>query len=324
MHSDVLPLLANGEWRSGQDLADTLGVSRTAVWKQVQQLQRLALRVESARGRGYRIVGGVDLLNPEAVNAALTAPARALLEELLILPQLDSTNAEAMRRIAAGTAGRLVCTAEQQSAGRGRRGRDWVSPFASNLYISAVAGFAGGAAALEGLSLAVGVAVAEALAEAGAPELQLKWPNDLVHNGSKLGGILLEMAGDAAGPCQVVVGVGINVAMPQAAADAIDQRWTDLRTLGGGRTAPRSQLLATVLNHLLPALQSFDAQGFAPWRERWQARDAFANRAVLVTLGEQPLAGTARGVDERGALQLETTTGLRSVYAGEVSLRAAS
>ena len=121
---------------------------------------------------------------------------------------MDSTNAEPMRQAEAGGAPGLVCTAEQQTAGRGRRGRQWVSPFASNLYLSLVWEFSQGAAALEGLSLAVGVAVARALAACDVPAVQLKWPNDVLHDGAKLGGILLEMTGDAAGACQVVVGVG--------------------------------------------------------------------------------------------------------------------
>lgn len=151
-----------------------------------------------------------------------------------MLETIDSTNAEAMRQLEAGAGAGLVCTAEQQSAGRGRRGRTWVSPFARNLYLSVAWRYHQGAAALEGLSLAVGVAVARALAANGLPAVQLKWPNDVIFRGAKLGGVLLEMTGDAAGVCQIVVGVGLNVAMPDSAAVAIDQAWTDIKSISAG------------------------------------------------------------------------------------------
>ena len=261
----LLPLLANGEFRSGQDLADAMGVSRTAVWKQVNRLAAdLGLAIESVRGKGYRIPGGIDLLDADQVKAALDARARALLTRLEILDTVDSTNAEVMRQAEQGYVPGLVCTAEQQTAGRGRRGRQWVSPYASNLYLSLLWEFSQGAAALEGLSLAVGVAVARALRACAVPYVQLKWPNDVLYGGAKLGGILLEMTGDAAGSCQVVIGVGLNVAMPAAAAGAIDQAWTDIKTITANQHPGRNRLLAALLNELLPLVADFEQQGFSP------------------------------------------------------------
>ncbi len=321
----LLPLLANGEFHSGQDLADALGVSRTAVWKQVNRLgSDLGLVIESVRGMGYRIPGGIDLLDVDAVKAAMDERASALLARLDVFDTIDSTNAELMRRVQQGCAPGLVCTAEQQSAGRGRRGRPWVSPYASNLYLSLLWEFTQGAAALEGLSLAVGVAVARALHRCAVPPVQLKWPNDVLYGGAKLGGILLEMTGDTAGRCQVVIGVGLNVAMPAAAAGAIDQAWTDIKTITANQYPGRNHLLAALLNELLPLVADFEQHGFSRWRNDWQALDAFAGAPVVLHTGAAQLGGIARGVDERGALQLETATGVQSVYGGEISLRAAS
>ena len=318
-------LLADGEFHSGQVLADALGLSRTAIWKQLNRLQdELGLSVESVKGRGYRIPGGVELLDVARVCEGLSPRSRALLGALVVEPVLDSTNAEVLRRLSAGAPAGLACTAELQTAGRGRRGRTWVSPFARNLYLSLSWEYEGGAAALEGLSLAVGVAVVRALEELGVSGLQLKWPNDLLFHGAKLGGVLLEMVGDASGRCQVVVGVGINVRMPEAVAASIDQSWTDLRSIAGEQVPGRNQLLATLLDHLLPLLASFGATGFAPWREAWLALDAFADVPVVISSGDFRKAGIARGVDERGALRLETSLGLQPVYGGEISLRAAS
>lgn len=320
----LLPLLASGEFRSGQALADALGVSRTAVWKQLNALADYGLEIESVKGRGYRIPGGIDLLDAASVRAALAPSAAALLSRLDLQESVDSTNAEAMRQLEAGAGSGLVCSAERQSAGRGRRGRAWVSPFARNLYLSVAWQYQQGAAALEGLSLAVGVAVARALAAHDLPPVQLKWPNDVLYQGAKLGGILLEMTGDAAGACQVIVGVGLNVAMPGRAAASIDQAWTDIESLGGAARPRRSALLAALLNELLPLLAGFEQRGFAPWRDAWMALDAYADAPVVLHTGARDMAGIARGVDDRGALQLETAgAGLQSIYGGEISLRPA-
>ena len=317
----LLSLLASGDYVSGQALADVLGVSRTAVWKQLNKLAEFGLEVESVKGLGYRIAGGVDLLAEAAVRDAMSVDSLALLSRLDIRDSIGSTNAEAMAQIAAGAGCGYVCTAEQQTAGRGRRGRQWVSPYARNLYLSAVWEYNQGAAVLEGMSLAVGVVVARALATCGLPPVQLKWPNDVLHEGSKLGGILLEMTGDAAGACQVVVGIGLNVDMPEATAGDIDQAWTDVGRMAGGEYPRRSALLGALLQELLPMLANFERTGFAPWREEWQALDAFAGEPVIMHSGSQQMAGVARGVDGRGALQLETAaSGVQSIFGGEISL----
>ena len=295
--SVLLSLLADGEFHSGQHLAGALGVSRTAIWKQLNKLAADGIEVESVKGRGYRIPGGIELLQHDEIVALLEPASAALLRELDIMDSIDSTNAEAMRRLEAGAGSGLVCTAEQQSAGRGRRGRHWVSPYACNLYLSVVWEYSQGAAALEGLSLAAGVAVARALRRCGVPPVQLKWPNDILYDGAKLGGVLLEMAGDAAGACQVVAGVGLNVAMPGKASTAIDQAWTDLERVTEGAAPGRNALLATLLDELLPLVADFEAGGFSAWRDQWLELDAFAGRSVVLTTGDHQMAGTARGVD---------------------------
>jgi BirA family biotin operon repressor/biotin-[acetyl-CoA-carboxylase] ligase len=322
----ILPLLSSGDFISGQLIADTLGVSRTAVWKQLQKLEDLGLEIESVKGRGYRIPGGLELLDEAQIKAGLTAQSEALLTNLVIDEVIDSTNAEALRRVAQGAGAGVVCTAEQQSSGRGRRGRNWISPYARNVYVSLVGEFTQGAAALEGMSLAVGVGVARALERSGISGVQLKWPNDILYEGAKLGGILLEMVGDAAGSCQLVIGVGLNVSMPERAAQAIEQDWTDVRRIAdaGGVACPdRNELLSALLNELLPLVADFEGEGFAPWRQSWEALDAHAGKSVILSSGDAKMAGVALGVNERGALQLETSLGIQSVFGGEISLREA-
>lgn len=320
--ADLLVRLADGEFHSGQVLADSMGVSRTAIWKQLARLEGLGLQLESIRGKGYRIPGGLDLLHEEAICLGLSAGASALAAELTVMPLVDSTNAELLRRgvMPAGCA--VVCTAEQQLSGRGRRGRDWISPFARNVYLSVGWEFAQGAAALEGLSLAAGVCVARALVATGMPAPQLKWPNDVLYDGRKVGGILIEMTGDAAGPARAVLGVGVNVSMPDATADGIDQPWTDLAAVAGSGLPRRSAVVAELLNAVLPMLASFEDIGFAAWRDEWTSMDAHAGKPVTVTMGAQRLAGTDVGVNARGSLLLKTTTGTVPIHGGEVSLRA--
>lgn len=323
--SILLPLLADGEFRSGQALADALGVSRTAVWKQVNKIARdSGLAIESVKGRGYRIPGGLDLLDEQAVRRELDQRPATLLSQLQIVADIDSTNAALQRLAQEGGISGVVCSAEQQSAGRGRRGRTWVSPFASNLYVSLLWQFHQGAAALEGLSLAVGVAIARALDNCAVAGVQLKWPNDILYNGAKLGGVLIEMTGDADGTCDVVIGIGLNVAMPGSAATDIDQDWTDVKSICGAGAPGRNRLLGQLLNELLPLVADYERDGFAPWREPWQQLDAFADAPVVLNTGSGQVAGTARGVDARGALRLETTTGVQAMYGGEISMRPAS
>lgn len=319
---EVLKLLADGEFHSGQELADCLGVSRTAVWKQLGKFSELGVQVESVKGRGYRLVGGLQLLEEGLIRANLSAEAEVLLTELQLPGIIDSTNTAALNRIAEGPVQGFVCSAEQQTAGRGRRGRAWISPYGSNIYMSVVWSFEGGAAALEGLSLAVGVAVCEALEDLGLTGLKLKWPNDILFDGKKLAGILLEMVGDAAGSCQVVIGLGVNVKMPTEPGREIDQAWVDTSNLPGGHHIDRNRLQSALLNSLLPALKKFQTRGFSGFREGWLIRDAYAEQSVVVILGEQKISGRALGVDERGALLLETALGVKTFNGGEISLRA--
>lgn len=318
---DLLHVLADGGCHSDQGLAERQEVSRTAISKQVASLAGMGIEVERVRGQGYCIPGGLDLLNAGAICSALNKGAEAELAELLVFSTIDSTNAELQRR-GAPVSGTTVCVAEQQTAGRGRRGKQWVSPFAGSIYLSLTRDFRGGAETFEGLSLAIGVVVCQVLEAQGVQGLALKWPNDVLLGGRKLAGVLVEVTGDVSGPCTAVVGIGINVALPVPAQEEIDQPWTDLRT-SQGEAPVRNVLMASLLNTLLPLLRDYDQQGFAAWRKAWLALDAYSDQAVLIHQGSQRLAGTARGVDERGALRLETATGIQVLHGGEVSLRPA-
>lgn len=312
----LLGLLADGRFHSGQALGATLGISRGAIWKQVTALGALGLDVFRVPGRGYRLSQPLELLDRERIQAGLTAPARDALGELFLLDTVDSTNTFLREREHDGP---VACLAEHQQAGRGRRGRDWVSPFGANLYLSLDWPFASLPPDFPALGLAAGVAARRALVDLGCDEIQLKWPNDIHARGSKLGGILLEMRGEPTGACRVIAGIGINVAMPADAARGVDQPWTDLSRLG--LAVSRNALAAALLNHWVAAFTVFEHDGFAAFRAEWQAADLLAGREVEVVDGRRRLAGCVRGVASDGALELETPAGVQRVVAGDASLR---
>ena len=317
----MLLALSDGNYHSGIELGNLVGVSRTAIWKQLQKLQELTgLEFESLKGRGYRLPGGIELLDKEAILAAVPAAARALVGAVELHSQIDSTNRQALSRAQAGAGNGYTILAEHQLAGKGRRGRSWISPFGANLYLSVIWGFENGAAALEGLSLTVGIAMARALIELGVRGVGLKWPNDIYWRGKKLGGILLEMVGDASGQCQVVIGVGINVDMPRSLAAAIEQPWCDLREVCG-QPMSRNRVASAILSHLLPILQCFERDRFVAYRTEWAELDCVAGKPVVLHLGERELHGVAAGVGENGALAIETERGREWFHGGEVSLR---
>ena len=321
----LLTVLSDGEWHSGEDLGAHFNVSRAAIWKQLKQLQTAGVALESERGKGYCLSNPVQLLDTAGINTALTAQAQSKLASLDVEFSIPSTNSMAMQRIEQvgddkNYSGHVIF-AEQQTAGRGRRGRTWVSPLGRNIYTSTIWRFSAGASALSGLSLAVGVAIVKALECSGYEGIGLKWPNDLLWQGKKLGGILLEISGDAAGPCHVVVGIGLNVSMSdQQAADDIDQPWVDLASINN-QPINKNAIAAGLLNQLLPMLDRFEADGFEPLLQDWLDRDAYLGSDIVLKIGADELLGKQVGVKTDGSLCIETANGLRTFNGGEVSLR---
>ena len=319
MDRALLERLAAGP-ASGAALARELGLTRAAIWKRIEALRDAGVDIDAHPARGYRLRVPLELLDAATIEAALNADARAELRGLEIDFETDSTQRQA-QRLPSPARGSRVHFAERQTAGQGRRGRHWHSPLAANLYFSVARRFGGGFAALSGLSLAVGVAVAEALHAAGYPQVGLKWPNDLMVAARKLGGILIELRGEAMGPCDAVIGVGLNVRMPPGPGD-IDQPWSDLATL-----APppgRNALAAMLLDHLLPALARFDRDGLEPFAARWAMLDMLAGRPVRVHQGSDTRDGVALGIDGSGALRVRHADGERAWHGGEVSVREAA
>lgn len=319
----LLQCLADGDFHSGEELGAAAGVSRSAVWKQLQSMQDWGILLEAQKSRGYRIVGGLQLLNSKKIEAALSGTAKSLMASLKLYNEVESTNGALMAAITRGeNVHGQVCSAERQTAGRGRRGRVWQSPFGCNLYFSIAWRFDQGIAAMEGLSLAVGVALCRTLAKLGYSGIQLKWPNDLLVESRKLGGILLEIAGDVSGDCFVVVGIGLNIAMPASQAESIEQPYTDLSALENPAVVERNTLFAEFLNELLPMLESYQKLRFGAYREEWLALNAHAGKKVVLVSGAREVIGRALGVSETGGLLLDVDGEQREFVGGELSLRA--
>jgi BirA family biotin operon repressor/biotin-[acetyl-CoA-carboxylase] ligase len=237
---------------------------------------------------------------------------------------IDSTNAEALRQIAAGHTGTRVFLARAQSAGRGRRGREWVSPRDAGIYLSVARPFALSPQALQGLSLVTALSVRQALSQCGASGIHVKWPNDLLVANRKLAGILLELK-QGAGQNHVVFGIGINLALPPASVAEISQPVTDLQTLMAG-AVDRSAIVSALLTELLGHLERFEQDGFQPFREQWNRHDRYCNEDIVLQEGEQKHLGKSLGVNDFGALLLQTADGIVTINGGEIfpSLRPAA
>lgn len=286
----------------------------------------MGLQLESVKGKGYQLPKGFELLHEQEIINLLSANILHHLQALQIHQSVDSTNQVASEEIIQrqsdqGNASGIVIISEYQAQGRGRRGKQWISPFASNIYLSIIWDFHNGASALQGLSLSIGVAVKRALTEVGVDAVSLKWPNDIYVNQKKLGGILLEMVGDPAGHCTVIIGIGINVAMPNQSGQAIDQQWTDLGVCAL-EPVSRNRLAALLIEHCFNILVNYEEQGFANYREEWQASDAFKGKQGTVTSVKQSTTGTILGVEDTGALKMQLSNGeVVSFIGGELSLR---
>ncbi|MBS7664180.1 bifunctional biotin--[acetyl-CoA-carboxylase] ligase/biotin operon repressor BirA [Pseudomonas lalucatii] len=313
----LLRLLQDGRFHSGEALGVALGVSRAAVWKQLRALEaELGLPVHKVRGRGYRLASPLRLLDEGQLAAS--GPDHAW--PITVLPSVDSTNSEALRQLSSQRQPPFVVLAERQTSGRGRRGRAWVSPFAENLYYSLVLRVEGGVRQLEGLSLVVGLALLRAIRALGVEQAGLKWPNDLLVNGRKIAGILLELSGDPADVCHVVIGIGVNVNMLPAESLSIDQPWTSMRAeLGCG--VDRNELVGLLNEQLSAYLGRLRQEGFAKLLEEWQGNHLWQGRRVVLTAGTQQIEGVVRGVDSTGALRLLVDGVERLFSGGELSLR---
>lgn len=316
----LLTLLVDGRFHSGRELADTLGVSRTSIWKHLQCFNEMGLEIVAVSGKGYRLLNRLSLLEVSAIEAKIPSALRGRLPAIHLFEQIDSTNTYLMNLAQQGALSGMVCLAEYQSAGRGRRGRNWVSPFGANIYLSILWRFNQGLGGISGLSLVMGIAVIRTLRRLGYPDIGLKWPNDIYWQQRKLGGILVEVTGESNGPVVAVIGLGLNVCVPPAAANAIDQAWVDLQHINNHLTCERNDVAAALLTEMLNILNEFENLPLAAFLDEWRAYDCLFERQVKVVLYGQEIVGVAKGINDNGLLLLQHNDGITHAYtSGEIS-----
>jgi BirA family biotin operon repressor/biotin-[acetyl-CoA-carboxylase] ligase len=326
----LLRQLADGEFHSGEDLAAKVGLTRARVSQVLKDAGTAGLALERVKGRGYRLLEAPDFLDAKKVRSDLDALSAAKGIEfpgsVEVVDQIESTSSELMRRAQRRDVHGVALAAEWQSAGRGRRGRAWTAIAGGSLTFSLGWKFEQGAGFLAGLSLAVGVAVVRALEAEGFKDVALKWPNDLIHRHLKVGGILIELNGDALGPTTTVIGVGLNVRIPAAARKDIPVPVTDLASIAGRRAPPidRNHLLAALLAEFAAVLEQYSNEGFAPFAAEWQHRHAYQGKPVRLLLPDgATVTGKVAGVDASGALVLADGPRRARFLSGEITMRRA-
>ena len=336
----LLNYLSDGNFHSGEDLAAKFNVSRTAIWKQIKKLNTiLPFDINSVPSKGYQIEQPIQFLNKRkfidcllerlpgetvddlADSSKLVNTFDITIENIEMLLECPSTNQYLLDRIALNKLSNFIVLSEMQTAGRGRRGREWVSPFAANIYLSLLWSLGISMGETSGLSLVVAISVAKVLQSYGVDNVKLKWPNDIYVGTKKISGVLLEIRGESNSPCQAIVGIGVNVNMPSNAAESIDQQWTDINSVVG-LEIDRNKFSAAILKELIPRFKKFSLEGFPVFIDEWNELDFLIGKPVSIDGHMKIKNGIARGVEQNGALRIESENKVELLFSGEVSVRA--
>jgi BirA family biotin operon repressor/biotin-[acetyl-CoA-carboxylase] ligase len=321
--TQLLKKLQDGNFHSGEVLASEFEVSRSAISNHIKALNKLGLEIYSVKGRGYQLATNIELLSHCKILAALSSCDIAKAALIQVENLVTSTNdvVKAKSQDEHGVMSGYCCLAEAQSAGRGRRGRKWVSPYASSLYLSMLWRFASGYQAMAGLSLMVGVIVNETLQGLGVKNCQLKWPNDIYYDHAKLAGILIEVEGQIGASTSAIIGIGVNIYLPKS-VQGIDQAFTDLCSISDGHIC-RNGFAAALIQNLWKALPVFEKEGMTPFIAKWQAADLYYQKEVKLLTGDKPIIGISKGIDKTGALLLDIKGNVKAFHGGEISVRPA-
>ena len=316
----LISRLADGKFHSGESLAQEMGISRAAVWKRIQTLADMQLDIYSVNGKGHRLSQPLEVLNTNTIEENLSIVAQATLADLTVLQVVSSTSEYLHTLLNNQSIHASVVLAEYQNKGKGRRGKEWVSPYASGLCISLGWHFDSTPASYTALSLATGVAVCKSLQGLGIQNVGLKWPNDIVCDGKKLGGILLESRSETAGCSDVVIGIGINVNLPEKSRISIQQAVIDLNEISQTPVS-RNTLSAAVIEELFTMLTQYQQHGFSSCISQWRELDAYKGKEADLILPNETLKGEILGIDENGLLLMRVNGETCRFSSGELSLR---
>jgi len=315
----LVVLLADGRFHSGEELANQLDVSRTAIWKHINKLQSWQIEIYAVRGKGYKIPGGLSLIDQDYLVKELQGHLQ-LFSIIEVKPTIDSTSSYLTCTWKKEPGISRICIAEHQTEGRGRNGRKWVSPFGANLYFSLGLNFPMGLSALGGLSLAIGIGLTRLLDRLSKEKVTLKWPNDILLNQKKLAGILVEASGDSNDHSFLNIGIGLNWNMVEKDSE-IDQPWVNLRS-SLIQEVSRNELLVQILKELDAVLVKYIEEGFDSFRRDWTSYSAFYDKPIVIRSHKREIAGIEIGIDKSGAIIIKTADGEKVFFSGEVSLRA--
>ncbi|MGD8913382.1 MAG: bifunctional biotin--[acetyl-CoA-carboxylase] ligase/biotin operon repressor BirA [Candidatus Thiodiazotropha sp.] len=320
-HHELIHRLADGRFHSGEELGRLLNVTRSSVWKRLKQLKEdYHLQIDAVTGRGYRLPEPLDLLSQERILQLLRDQGDEPPPELVLHASIDSTNSWLMKQGALGAESGTVCLAEQQLAGKGRHGRKWISPFGRNIYLSMLWHFEHPPMQIAGLSLASAIGVIRLLHQLSCDQAGLKWPNDILWQGKKLAGLLLEITGEASGPSQVVIGIGLNTRLDSHGED-IDQPWIDLHSIPNISWPGRNELAGKLIKHMRDVIRQYQSQGMQSFLDEWHKHDLLLGKEVVIRSHSQVHTGEHLGIDLNGAIRLRCDGREQTFHAGEVSLR---
>jgi len=322
-HAYLLSIISDGKLHSGEELASRFNISRAAIWKSIKHLESLGLPIEAIRGKGYRLSHGIELLSEKRIKKSLSPLAIEHCRNIEVLFKTESTNSCLFDRLATEQIHGNVVLAEYQSHGRGRRGNKWLSPLASGITFSVGWRFDIVPRTLSLLSLYMGVAMARALHAEKITNVGLKWPNDVVVMNKKIGGILLEVRGEASGPVDVVIGIGMNYELAEEFNSNIDQAVTDICSHTEQRLS-RNNLVATLLSNVFEILEGLSRDQSSNLLNEWRALDCYAEQRVKLFLPNEEIEGVLKGVDDQGLLLMSVGGEVKRYTSGEISLRMSS
>lgn len=315
----LLELLSDGEFHSGDTLSELLKLTRSEVWQTIQQLVHHGVPIETLMGKGHRIPHGLELLQKEVILKNLTEQTKNKLDELIMVEQIDSTNDYLLTQNKYYPNKNIACFAECQTKARGRQNKPWIAPYGTNIYFSLLWHFTKPSAQISGLALAVAITLTIALERYGIKEgLSVKWPNDIFYYGRKLGSIFLDVVNNPVG-CNVIIGIGLNTQLPAAVAQSIDQAWTDIYQIT--REKPKRNYLAgLMLNELIQSLLLFEEQGLTPFLPAWQKLDHLIGKTVTLELAGKQIHGIMQGVSDKGELILLDNNQEKRYMSGALSI----
>ena len=321
----VLNILSDGKFHSGEAIAKHFNVSRVSIWQAIAEGERLGVEIFSVRGKGYSLSHPIQLLDEEKVKYAVGEMASWF--NIKVFDVTDSTNNFLMQEAPKGYPHASCVATNIQTSGKGRRGRQWQSSLGENLTFSFLWRFTKGAAALSGLSLAVGVSLIRSLKKININQALLKWPNDILVKDDKgykkLAGILIELQGDMDGQSAAIIGIGINLKLSKNQLAKIDQPAIGINQCIDNEV-DSNEFLGIIIKDLSEVLAKFESNSFEPFKDEWQSYDAFQDQSISISLGDGGIiSGKEHGVNDMGALEVITEEGIKTFSSGEVSMRKA-